>query len=366
MTVQVRGLSGRSDATGHFVLRGNAPAGELTLSIDAAGHLPAKTPFLLGAENLRVQLASAASLAGSVRLDDVVTASDVIVELISGKDSEQERVTVRGQLGEFTFASLPPGNATAKVHVLGETDSGLVVADLPLRAGEVTRDPRLQNVDLSAGRRAVHFTVVDQAGRPVPEARVAVLTGPGQNTFEGYMLTAGQGRIVTRVASLAVLVFAAGYRSVAVTDLADGAAITLPPPLAVRLQLPAESPLPPPPFALTARFTRDDSGWPSQTNFRFYSGLNNSYSGDGSPPWVQPVTAVCGADGSALVQVTEPGTYGLNWRLSRHSPGDRTDRWLANDPPTIRVQDVAGEQSVRAGPTAEQLAAARARLGDAR
>ncbi|HLQ37656.1 MAG TPA: carboxypeptidase-like regulatory domain-containing protein, partial [Planctomycetota bacterium] len=360
---QVRGLRGRSDHDGHFALRGVCPAGELSLRVAAAGHLPSTQPFLLGTGSLRIELAAAAALTGSVRLDDVITAPDVLVELVTASGESSQRLDVRGALGEFRFDALQPGVATVRIRVLGEVDGGLVVAELPLRSGEQTRDPRLQAVDLSNGRRAVHFTVVDSDGRPVQEAKVVVLAGKDQHAFEGYLLTAGQGRIVTRANPLEVLVFATGYRAARVSELADGARIVLPSPLSLHLQLPPECPPPAAPFTLEVRLEPRNSAWPSQASYRFFGGLHSEHSGDGQLPWLQATTATCGPGGDVLVQLFEPGTHAISWRLSRHQPSDRTDQWVVNEPQTVEVRDVPTEQQLRAGPSAEQLDAAKARLG---
>lgn len=359
---EVRGVRGSSDASGRFQLHGVTPPADLFLAATAPGFLPQdNVPFLLGSDGVRIALEAAAGLAGSVRLDDVVTAPDVVVELRSGGNSQVERLQVRGPIGVFQFDSLPPGGATVAVRLLGEAE-GLLVADLLLKPGEITRDPRLQEVDLSKGRSVVHFTVVDPEGRPAKDARVAVLNGKDQTSFEGYMLSSGKGRVVTRVRPLEVLLFGDGYRSLRVPDLVDGATVTLPPLLRVRIRLPAACPLPAPPFALEARLDPQSTAWPANVSYRFFEGLGNETSGGGSPPWLQGVRARFGADGSALLPVAEPGTGALYWRLSRHQGEDRVDRWFANDPASITVRDEGGEQTITAGVGALQLDAARARL----
>jgi hypothetical protein len=359
---EVRGVSGHSDGTGRFTMRGSTPRSDLLLTATATGYLPRNdVPFLPGAEGLRLELDAAAALAGSVQLDEVVEAPDVLVELTAGSDRRNARVQVNGRLGEFRFDSVPPGIATVAVRLVGEP-TGLLLSGLQLPPGEVTRDPRLQEVDLSKGRRAVHFTVVEQGGSLAKDARVAVLNGSGQRSFEGYRLSSGKGRIVTQRSPLEVLVFATGHRYVRVPDLLDDSTVTLPPALRVRLQLPSGCPAPAAPFRLEVRLDARTTSWPDNGSWRFFEGINGEHSGDGTLPWIQGGRAVCDAGGEAVVPVPEPGNWGVAWRLSRHQGDDRVDRWLANDPAAITVSDVAGEQLVTAGLRAEQLEAARARL----
>jgi hypothetical protein len=359
---EVRGVHGRSDRTGRFTVRGGTPEGELQLGVRAPGFLPRDgVTFLPGASDLRIELAAAAALAGSVELDELVTAVDVLVELKSGGVTRRARLRVNGARGEFRFDSLEAGTATVAVRLLGEPGS-LLVEGIPLQPGEVQRDPRLQEVDLGAGRRAVCFAVVDQDGQPAKDVRIAVLHGGDQRSFEGYMSSCGRGRIVTRARPLDVLVFGAGYRSVRVPDLADGATIELRAPLRVRVRLPAGCPAPTPPFALEARIDPGNAAWPANVSFRFYEGLGGETSGDGTPPWVRGARARIGPGGDAVLDVPEPGTWTLSWRMSRHEGQDRVDRWFQSDPAAIAVRDEAAEQAVTAGPRSEQLEAARARL----
>jgi hypothetical protein len=358
---QVRGLRCRSDADGRFELRGSSPPTDLSLHVTATGHLPRDQAFVLGVPDLEVRLDPAAALAGSVRLDEVVLASDVLVELTDADGTHMQRLTVHGQLGDFVFDRLPPGTANVRVHLLGDPD-GVTADNVPLRSGETTRDPRLQEIDLGKGRHVVNFTVVDQMGQPVPDAQVVVRHGELQRAFEGYRLAAGQGRIVARPGPVAVIAFADDFRTVQTDALTDGARIVLPPALAVRFTLPAGCPVPTAPFALGLRLDPADSPWPADASYRLFQGLHSEYSGNGTVPWLRHATADCGPGGETRVLLPAPGRWSVTWRLSWQQPGTSRSELLANDPPAVTVADVPDEQFVRAGLRGELLQAAMQRL----
>jgi hypothetical protein len=109
------------------------------------------------------------------------------------------------------------------------------------------------------------------------------------------------------------------------------------------------------------------AGAAGPVSYRFFSGLNGEYSGDGEQlPWSGARAACFGADGEALVQLPEPGTWTVSWRLSVHQPRDRSEPWSPCVPRTIEVRDVPGAQTTTLGLGAEQLQAARTRLLSAR
>jgi hypothetical protein len=335
-------------ADGRFAVHGEAGEGELGVEVAAAGFRPlGPEPFARGAE-LRLVLEAAATVTGTVLLGEVIEIQDVVVELSQDGRTVQERLQRRGSQGAFEFTGLPGGTASVRLRVLGER-GGLLVDGVLLRPGEVTADPRLQDVDLAAGRRAVRFTVVGTDGLPVAEARAVVVPeDPRATSFEGHMLDHGAGRVVTGRASLSLIAFASDHRTRRVDGVADGQTITLPPALAVRLRLPQDCRVPDGSWRLEVSMR--PRGAVAEGSYVLYRGMTGTQSGDGSLPWQSPAGAECGPAGDAVLRVPEPGSWIASWRLQR---GRRSA--AVGDDVTLTVDDVAGEQGLPAGITAAQL-----------
>jgi hypothetical protein len=342
-------------ADGRFAVQGEAGEGQLGVEVAAAGFLPlGPEPFARGAD-LRLVLDAAATVTGSVLLGEVIEIQDVVVELSLGERRVTERLDRRGAQGAFEFTGLPGGTASVRVRALGERD-GILVDGVLLRPGEVTADPRLQDVDLAAGRRVVRFTVVGTDGLPVADAcAVVVPADPRATSFEGHLLDHGVGRIVATGTSLSLIVFAKDHRTRRVDGVADGLRITLLPSLAVRLRLPADCRLPDASCRLDVWLRPRDLV--ANGSYVLYRGMTGTQSGDGALPWRAPARAECGPDGDAVLRVPEAGTYVANWRLQRGR-----QRAVVGSEVEVAVADVAGEQLLAAGITATQLEQALAGL----
>ena len=126
-----------------------------------------------------------------------------------------------------------------------------LVPDVALQEGENTADPRLQNIDLLQGMRALRFTVTDVSGAPLSDTMVFVLDGdPAQKHLEGLLLAHGTGRLLTQAPTTDVLLWAPGHCWTK-SALVDGAVIALPQAIPVTLVLDPDA-LPRPGEALSA------------------------------------------------------------------------------------------------------------------
>ena len=131
---------------------GQAAAGPMRVSASLSGYRDSEpVGFAPGTEDVVLTLAGGASVEGSLVLGDIPTwALEVSVEqsLADGTGTEISRKPETG--GSFEFRDLAPGWATFEVRGLFPGEPLVRIEDIPLRAGETTRDPRLQNLDLSA------------------------------------------------------------------------------------------------------------------------------------------------------------------------------------------------------------------------
>ncbi|MEM7201575.1 MAG: hypothetical protein AAF628_15000 [Planctomycetota bacterium] len=360
-------LQGRTKPDGTFELRGDGTGpGKLSLSVSAPDYLEADPiPFVMGTGGLEIQLTPGARLRGSVLLGEVIEPQDVQVELWrDGRRDDGTRLERRGDVGEFGFMSLRPGAVSVRVRLVGDVDGGEPIEGIDLRAGVTNEDPRLQRIDLADGRRVVRFALVDEVGTPVRDARVAVLNGTDQEHFEGYLLPRGQARIVTAAASLNVMAFAKGHRSVEVRGVREGQRVIVPRALTVRLRLPESCPVPKDPYQLQAQLFRLEQGRGVRSDYRWalYQGTSGSYSGSGSPPWLGVEAVACNAAGEAEIAVPRPGHYGIHWSLIKRAGSSTVATGVGSETKSIQVLDTASDQAWVAGPAAAAIAAAKEQL----
>ncbi len=125
-----------------------------------------------------------------------------------------------GPDGRFAWRDLRAGKVTFLLTLHGEPDPLLLVPGIALRAGETTRDPRLQGIAID-GRVVLHrIEVVDEDGVPLPLAMAIRQPRRGSHCHPGYRASE-QGEIVIASLSetIAVRVLAAGHRTVELVEV---------------------------------------------------------------------------------------------------------------------------------------------------
>ncbi len=163
-----------ADDDGHFELR-DAPTGKLTVSVRAAGFLPASLPIEIAPgqsrDDLRVVLRRGSTVAGRVLGPDGTPAADAQVSLAAHGRSfvSSSGVSTRTDGdGAYTLDAVPPGPQSFTAELPGAVPT---VRDLAVRPGENRLDFKLGPGLEIAGR------VVDAAGAPLGGARVALSAG---------------------------------------------------------------------------------------------------------------------------------------------------------------------------------------------
>jgi len=147
-------------------------------------------PFAPGATGVQVALQPAGRLEGSVNFGEKPedrpserTWFESPVEIrLGGPPAESafswnfdpvgKTLELNLQGDRFDADALKPGIARVEFRLRGSKEALLTIDGVDIRGGEVCKDPRLQNVDLSGlvGKRTV--TVVDEAGAPIVGAVV--------------------------------------------------------------------------------------------------------------------------------------------------------------------------------------------------
>jgi hypothetical protein len=189
---------GRSDDAGAFVIRGLSR--DATLAVSARGSASKRSgivpiapavAFAPGAQNVTLVEHGCGRVAGRILVDDDFPRMHLAVFLRrgeSGGGAPYESRTAPGLDGEFDFNQVPAGTFEVDValgrysqrpHVLA------TVGDVELRGGVVSRDRRLDPLDLRGRLPRAHVEVVDDTGAAVTNGVVGVDT-----TDEIELLTA--------------------------------------------------------------------------------------------------------------------------------------------------------------------------------
>ncbi|HYC78028.1 MAG TPA: hypothetical protein VEI02_10410, partial [Planctomycetota bacterium] len=190
----------RADAAGRFeiAMQPDAPAGPArALGASVAGMCAFDlVPFETGARDLRIVAKPSGELIGSFRFRGLDQASprpkwsrNVTVRVtgaaarglpayIGSADADGMNAAVQG--GSFTAYHLREGEARVEFRLGDKGRVLLAVENVAVRGGEIVKDPRLQDVDLTAALELVAVSVVDEAGAPVPTAEVHLQDEAGE------------------------------------------------------------------------------------------------------------------------------------------------------------------------------------------
>jgi hypothetical protein len=262
----------KSGADGQFRLEGDPSQGRVLLGASLDGRfVAARLSFAAGATDVRVVMQKAGGIAGSVRLPSRRQGHDGWV-LIQGPtqdngdtgyrfDGEGLSVAIEED-GKFEVRTLRPGRARVAIRLgWNEDDTILVVEDVEVVAGQVTRDPRLQDVDASKSLRALKVLVRDRDGKPVQGAEIHFRPVGSDGYWKQAGSTDENGTATVQAkaedaskSGLDLVVTAHGYRSGVVRAAKDDATIVLEPAKVsvVTVRLASGSPIPDPPYQLAA------------------------------------------------------------------------------------------------------------------
>jgi hypothetical protein len=333
-----------TDAEGRFSVEGATGESKLTVHVSLEGWYLAELPmFAPGRDDLRVTLAPAGGIAGSVRTPE--GAAPLRVEIfVSGEPSRNGGTGYEAsdglstwvqKDGSFSFPSLRPGKAKVSVrHGWSDRDTVAVVEDVEVVAGQVTRDPRLQGLDLAKSLRAIRVSAVDPDGRPVAGA-TAHWRATGEDTY-WREVTSGKDGVATihvkprdgRPARIDVIVKRSGHRSAALSGIETDVQATLRPwkPVLVRIRLADATAVPEPPFHIVPELAwtepgaeKEDDDW-----------------ADMDPRGVDDDVSF-GKDRVVTLSVPEPGRYRVTLVLWETGPGGGGGSSLATSPERVVV-----------------------------
>lgn len=250
----------RTGADGRFEVFASTTEPRLYLSAEAEGFSPSGMfPFRAGATSVEVILGGAGSLMGSLRFPDGSDPGGWTAGI--QPYVEQDRAsfspnTITGgwssdgtwwdsnmdRGANFGWRDLKPGLYNVRIKLEGVSEPVRQWDQLLVDAGDVNRDPRLQDVELDGLVTTVPLEVVDPGGAPVSGARVKPV---GTEAWASWTsLSGGLGSLAVMELPSEVLFQAEGFLSQSATLDGSALRVVLEPAPRVTLRLPPGLELP--------------------------------------------------------------------------------------------------------------------------
>jgi hypothetical protein len=345
----IPGLNASSNARGEFAVLGARPAGKLRLSANDREHAKgASVEAVAGARDVRIVLPRGAGLTGSLVLDASLPSQDLTVVVVHTREPSSSRReydandrSVVQSDGTFTLAGLRAGDVEVQIKCKMQREPLLSVEHIQLAPGVVTREPRLQHVDLREAR-SIHVDVVDEREAPIVAGEVWCISSTSDPKM--FYFKDGKATVLARAASVDLEVRSWGYRSAHVRTVTGDSRVVLRRGFPVRVRLPDGFQLPATPrqLGLRLRLVRE-------------SGAAQSRMPAGVPDDSVDTFIEVGAE--SLVVVPAAGTYEMRW-VVRADPETRTRaRELANaHAEQVEISESDRERSVTGQPDAAELA----------
>ncbi len=231
--------SGRSSlkADGSFSLHqldGRAqPAGPLRLRVTCSGFVNSEElEFVPGAAGLRIVLEQSGGIAGAFRLGPDLQAKSIALRVESGSRTDYRSLRSDGSF-EIRGLSVGPARLVAYLRSAAPAQrkaSRIVIDNIVVLGGEVTRDPRCADIRLAGSIPGLSVTVRNGSGFPIQRAGIQVLGHRSILTDRN-----GVASFHPDVLPVRVRITAFGYRDVEIVDLASSREVALEPGLSIKL-----------------------------------------------------------------------------------------------------------------------------------
>jgi hypothetical protein len=253
-----------TDDSGRFVLRGVPPTNRVRLGAKLDGYCVRERPTsAIGAVDVRIVMSPAGVISGAVRIPP---GQRIVTIGVSGPPADNGdteilqsgcRRSVPDDDGVFEIRGLRPGAARVEIRLgFNAEDAVLTVDDVSVVAGQITRDPRLIDVDVRRITTEVNVVATDKSGSPLPARLRFRPSGTRGQWKESARGTATTIRADPKMAAggLDVLVMCDGFRSTVVRGVRADTKVVLEPLRAsvVRVRLKEDAPTPSTPFRLSA------------------------------------------------------------------------------------------------------------------
>jgi hypothetical protein len=327
---------------GRFAAYGSTSAAQMNVFLH---HERLKAPPLqlpVGTRGIEIVAQESGGIAGQVLVDPGVQATGLTLGLLPNTPTTSKEKEIADD-GHFQLNGLPPGTYT--LSVMAYEDVLVEIPGIEVAPGEITQDPRLAALDL---RGRLHVFTLDLVP-PSPSFEISGIVffnevGTSSPVLRKYFQESPVV-VVTPLPAIDVRVRARNCRLERFSALSESTEVRLRPCLTVRLVLPRDIVLPPPPLFLGA-------------------GLEPE--GHGPKEWMSTASqfsAIPRFDerGEALCQAQESGRHFVRWFVERRygdSGGSSKGILGMTIEQVVVVEDRAGEQRIELVLTNAALTAA--------
>lgn len=321
--------------TGTFALRGRLDATRIRVKASRPGYIQiAEMETPPGTGNLEVRLEAAGAVEGSLLFPEGFPKWLIHVRLVGPGHTEAIQGVAWRLDGCFEWLAVPPGTVRFELYESSTQAPLLAIVGILVRAGETTRDPRMQGIEVAQCCRALQIDLVDALGSPItPHTFTTVLFGPDYPRTGSRSLRRAPAWIFYKSLPLDLLIHSPGYRPVWLEGVDGDRLVTLERPLPVRLVLDGGLQTLPPGLELRAHMQlvqEEISRLPARVR---------PYFSVSSP-------AALDARGEARLGLPRPGTYRI--LLMLNDPVRRVSLAVEPGPPEpVRVLDQEAEQLFR-------------------
>ena len=221
----------RSDERGRFALRGwlPEPVDEVRLSGSHRGYRQHDTVTVAhGADDAVIELSATGSVAVERIVDAGIPLANVGVRL-AAEPAERPRWRSGTSHDPLVLIDrLDPGRYRVEVTLQGMREPLMALPDVEIRAGEVTRDPRLNPVDLRGRLKTIALRLRNAEGEALTEALVMHReAGSRARWGRQQVMRSSSVQLVTTGFAVDLLVSSPGYREAERRGVTDDQTIVL-------------------------------------------------------------------------------------------------------------------------------------------
>jgi len=331
----------RSDADGRFEIRGAAAPRRISLLADKSGLIGEVVEVAAHTRDATLVLGPAAAIEGVVLFDPSLHASQLMVQASPESTAMGRRQASGGATcpvgldGSFTLGGLPSGAYSLRILYAATATLLAEVDNVRVEAGDRTREPRLDPLDLRASCQCITLEACDEQGRLVAHSRVASrASGVADAPWTFGVRDAGRLLVLSTGKPLDVAIAAPGFRHTELERVAASQRVVLQRAAKLRVTLTSGLPELKPPLRLGVKLTPRRSG-------RF-------------PGFVESTTAFFTGGSALTCETAFVGEMGLELFVA----GPESRIAPVGEATTIHVADHGSEQVFWLALEPERLAAA--------
>ena len=318
----LRGLRVSSDGEGRFAIHGYNEDPNLGVAAEHPDYSTSATSEIQpGMMDLVLVMRGAGSVEGRLRLDPHASTSLLRVRLLPEDDEEARPASTQLEPGGgFSGRRVAAGYYTCVVELVADGQEVERVEHVQVRAGEVSRDTRLNPIDLTGRLRVARFVVTNPDGDTLDHLKVSHRPTGSEEWEYAYKDRTRVLELATTEASLEVEIASEGYQTARFAAAVGEHEVVLEEGLAVTVVLGAAlSPLP-------EGFRLGVGLYPPPDSRSTYSGATGYFEGT-----------------EARFLAPGPGRYGVNLLLFRQKGAMTRTHAVQTTPNQVEVQPGGGQ-----------------------